>query len=101
VDAYKRLKAQYPTQFEVIFVSADRDEFNMREYMRTHHMDWPAVRFGAADDAIRQFSGESIPWLVAVSDTALPLTRNGVDKKYIDPQEVLGGVEQLLAMLKK
>lgn len=95
VAGYQRLKAKYP-EFEVIFVSADRDEFNMREYMRTHKMPWPAVRLGAADAAIKNFAGESIPWLVAVSDRGQPLTTNGVDKKYLAPGEVLRGIEYLL-----
>jgi nucleoredoxin len=101
IEAYQRLKTQYPNQFELIFVSSDRDEFNMHEYMRSHRMPWPAVRFGSVDDSLRQFSGGSIPWLVAVSEAGMPLTRNGVDKKYIAPEAVLGGIEQLLAQLKR
>jgi nucleoredoxin len=99
VETYKRLKAKYPTQFELVFVSADHDEFNMAEYMRTYRMPWPAVRFGAATDAINQFGGEGIPWLVAVSGSGLALTKNGVDKKYIQPGLVLGAIEEMLPNL--
>lgn len=100
VAAYQRLKAKYP-EFEVIFVSADRDEFNMREYMRTHKMPWPAVRLGAADAAIKNYSGNGIPWLVAVSDRGQPLTTNGVDKKYLAPSEVLRGIQYLLEQMER
>lgn len=100
VEAYQQLKARYPGKFEIVFVSSDRDEFNMHEYMRKYRMPWPAVRFGGADDAIRQFAGDGIPWLVAVSDTAVPLTQNGVDKKYIDPFAILGGIEQIMPLIK-
>ena len=95
VAAYRTLKAKHP-EFEVVFVSSDRDEFNMTEYMRSSKMPWPAVRFGAADDAIMKFAGSGIPWLVAVSDSGLALTKNGVDKKYLPPAEVLNGIEFLL-----
>lgn len=101
IERYQRLKAQYPGQFELIFVSSDRDEFNMAEYMRTYRMPWPAVRFGAATPAIQQFAGKSIPWLVVVSDKGEALTQNAVDKKYIPPDVVLGGIEELLGKLKR
>lgn len=101
VEAYRKLKAQYPTQFEVIFVSADRDEFNMTEFMRSQQMPWPAVRYGAADNTIKQFGGEVYPWVVAIADTGQALTKNGMDKKFLPPEQVMGGVEQLLGMLRK
>ena len=101
VESYQRLKAQYGNQFELIFVSSDRDEFNMAEYMRHYRMPWPAIRYGADKSALESFNGKSIPWLVAVSDSAQPLTRNAVDKKYLSPESVLGGIEQLLSQLKR
>jgi len=101
VEAYRKLKEQYPTQFEVIFVSADRDEYNMGEFMRSQQMPWPAVRYGAVDSAIKQFGGETYPWLVAVAETGQPLTKNGMDKKFLPPEQVMSGVEQLLGMMKR
>jgi hypothetical protein len=94
------MKAKYP-EFEVIFISNDRDEFNMREYMRTYKMPWPAVRLGAADAAIQKYAGNGIPWLVAVSDRGQPLTMNGVDKKYLPPGEVLRGMQYLLQQMEQ
>ena len=97
IAAYKDFKAQHP-EFELIFVSRDRDEFNMTEYMRAHKMPWPAVRFNDAKETLQQFAGGSIPWLVCVSDTGLPLTMNGVDKKYIPPDVVWNAIPELLKM---
>lgn len=94
VDAYKKLKARYP-EFELIFVSNDRDVFNMTEYMKSYKMPWPAVRLESTD-AVSQWSGKSIPWLVAVSEKGEPLTKNGQDKQYIPPNEILEGIEYLL-----
>ncbi len=98
VSAYHQIKAKYP-EFELIFVSEDHDEFNMRNYMRDYKMPWPAVKFGAADAGIRQFAGEGIPWLVAISDSAQPLTTNAKDKKYVAPENVLQGIAFLLRQI--
>jgi nucleoredoxin len=97
--AYSQFKAQHP-EFELIFVSRDRDEFNMAEYMRSHKMPWPAVRFEDAKETLKQFAGESIPWLVCVSDTGLPLTNNALDKKYIPPEVVWNAIPELLKMIR-
>ena len=91
VDFYRRMKPTHP-ELEVIFVSSDRDEFNMANYMRTSAMSWPAMRFGTGA-ALKQYAGDSIPWLVVVNDAGQPLTQNGVDKKYIDPGAVLDALE--------
>lgn len=102
IAAYQKLKEQYPTQFELIFVSNDRDEFNMKTYMKSHKMPWPAVTYAASKEKdIQQYGGESIPWLVAVAENGQPLTRNGQDKKYIQPEEILLGIAQILGQLKR
>jgi nucleoredoxin len=99
VEAYQRLKAKHP-DFEVIFVSSDRDENSMANYMRTDRMPFPAVRFGAQADLKKLYCGNSIPWLVCVAPNGQPLTKNGADKQYIAPDQILGSIESLLAELK-
>jgi thiol-disulfide isomerase/thioredoxin len=44
VAEYRALREKYP-ELEVIFVSSDRNEFNMGEYMRSHAMPWPALKY--------------------------------------------------------
>lgn len=97
VDAYKRLKQQYGDQFELIFVSHDRDEFNMQNYMKTDDMPWLAVRYGTQVEELKRYSPDGIPWLVALNSAGEPMTKNGVDKKYIDPNAILGAIEEMLA----
>ena len=101
VEAYQRLKVQYGNLFEIVLVSRDRDEFNMHEFMRTNRITWPAVRFGVTDPKIEEVGGSTLPWLVVVSDSGQPLTRNAVDHKPIPAPDVLGGLEQLLGMVKR
>ncbi len=95
VEAYKALKAKYP-QFELIFLSSDRDEASMASYMRGDQMPFPAVRFGAQNELKQLYCGNSIPWLVCVAANGQPLTKNGADKQYIAPDEILRSIDYLL-----
>jgi hypothetical protein len=96
IEAYQRLKQQYPGKFELIWVSCDRDEFNMALHMRTLRMPWPATRFGAARQFVEQYAGGSMPWLVVIAATGDPLTENAKTKKEIEPEQIVQGLEYLL-----
>ncbi len=96
VAAYSALKEKYP-ELEVIFVSSDRDEYNMTEYMRAFGMPWPALKFREMPPELAGFFAESIPWLVLVGDDGRPLSQNAVDKKYLDPERILNSLDGLLA----
>ncbi|HET6407600.1 MAG TPA: thioredoxin-like domain-containing protein [Chthoniobacteraceae bacterium] len=97
VAQYKRLKQQYGNQFEIILVSRDRDQFNMQNYMKTEGMPWPAVKFGTVVDQFNRYEPSGIPWLVALNSAGEPMTKNGLDKKYIAPEKILSAIEDLLA----
>jgi nucleoredoxin len=99
VAAYCALKEKHP-ELEVIFVSSDRNEFNMTEYMRAYAMPWPALKFRQMPAPLAGFFGQSIPWLVLVGDDGRPLSRNGVDKQYLDPERILAALDPMLAELK-
>jgi hypothetical protein len=96
VTAYKSLKQRFGDQFEIILVSHDRDEFNMKNYMKSDEIPWPAVRFGTEIDALKRYAPSGIPWLVAINSAGEPMTKNGVDRQYIDPDAILGAIEELL-----
>ena len=96
VATYKKLKQQYGDQFEIILVSHDHDEFNMRDYMKVDGMPWPAVRYGTQIEELKRYSSDSIPWLVAINSAGEPMTKNGLDKKYVAPELVLGAIQELL-----
>jgi nucleoredoxin len=99
VAAYRALKEKHP-ELEVVFVSSDRDEFNMAEYMRAYDMPWPALKFRQMPPPLAGFFGSSIPWLVLVGDDGRPLSQNGVDKKYLDPERLLTSLDPMLTELK-
>lgn len=96
IAAYRELKAKYP-ELEVIFVSSDRDEFNMTEYMRLAGMPWPALKYKQMPPEIEGFFGSSIPWLVLVGDDGRPLSQNGVDRKYLEPDRIIDSLDGYLA----
>ena len=100
VDFYRRMKPAHP-DMEVIFLSSDRDEFNMGNYMRSSEMPWPAMRFGSGRELAQNYCGESIPWLVVVNDEGKALTQNGIDKKPLNADAVLAAVEARLNETKK
>ena len=94
VDFYQRMKPQHP-EMEVLFVSSDRDEFNMGNYMRLAHMPWPAVRYDAGAELKRRFCGDSIPWLTVLDDSGKVLVQND-EQKGINAPAILAAVEQKL-----
>jgi hypothetical protein len=96
VEAYTRLKERYGDEFEVIFVSHDHDEYNQKEFMRSFRLTCPTMKLGSQDESIMQF-GDHQPWFVLVAENGKPLSLNGVNKQFIEPFEVLLGLEQLLA----
>ena len=98
-EAYNRLKEKYPKDFEVIFVSHDRDEYNQKEFLRSFRLACPTMKLGPTDPAIANF-GDQQPWFVLVAENGKPLSLNGVHKQFIEPFEVLQGLEQILAALR-
>jgi hypothetical protein len=98
-EAYGRLKKQYGNEVEIIFVSHDQREFNQKEFLRSFGLTCPTMRLTSADDPILQFGGGQLPWFVLVADNGKALSINGVNKQFIEPIQVLAGLEQLLATL--
>ena len=92
IEFYNRVKPKHP-EFELIFLSSDRDEFNMANYMRGSRMPWPAMRFGTQRELIQQYCGGSIPWLAVVDAAGQPVTRNAADKQSIPADKVLAALE--------
>lgn len=99
VAAYRELREKHP-EVEVVFISSDRNEFNMTEYMRAYQMPWPALKYGQTPPQLSAFLGKSIPWLVLVGDDGRPLSKNGVDRQYIDPERILAALDPLMTELK-
>lgn len=77
-EAYQKLKAE-GVEFEVIFVSSDRDENSFKEYMA--EMPWHAIPFDERNKAAELgelFEVEGIPTLVIIDKDLSVITDGGV-----------------------
>ncbi|MEX1111327.1 MAG: thioredoxin-like domain-containing protein, partial [Chthoniobacterales bacterium] len=74
VEWYKAFKAKHP-DFELVFVSGDRDEAAMEEYVKEAAMPWPAVKFDQGQsETFRKFSSSGIPYLVLIDNEGNAVT---------------------------
>ncbi len=97
VTAYKAIKAAHP-EFELIFVSSDRDEASMKSYMRETAMTWPALRFGQNGSArtLQRPDYESgIPNLVFMTADGKEIaTSYSAGGDYTGPGQVLAAIQR-------
>lgn len=95
VEWYNGFKPKHP-DFELVFVSSDRDQAAMEEYIKGDKMPWPAVKFDQAQsEAFQKFGSSGIPYLVLVDDegkavTALP------GNEWQAPTGVLAEIEKIV-----
>jgi nucleoredoxin len=100
VAAYQQIKAAHP-EFELIFVSSDRDEAAMLKYMSDYRMPWPVVGFQqrASNRLLAQFQERGIPNLVFIDDQGRVLSRSYDDSgNYLGPRRVLRDIRQHFRM---
>ena len=96
VEFYNRVAPQHP-EFEIVFVSYDHSAFGMENYLSK--MPWPAVEFAKlpGKDALKRYSGESIPCLVVVDAAGKVLLDTYSGKNYLGPETVLTALESNFA----
>lgn len=92
---YKKLKARHP-EFEVVFISRDRNAGAMRDYMRDDGMVWPALKYGQSDRELMRYMGPGIPCLVLVDEKGVVISDSFEGDNYVGPQKVLGDLNKLL-----
>ncbi len=100
VEAYPKIKAAHP-EFEVIFVSADRDEESMRHYMIDDHMMWLALRFKdvRSNSTLLRYERNGIPNLVFIDGDGRILSKSYDDQgNYVGPQKVLSDIQKHFRM---
>lgn len=97
VEFYNQVQRQHP-EFELIFVSSDRDARSMQEYMREYRMQWPAIRYTQRRDIdlVNSGSGRGIPNLVFMDGSGEIISRSYVDGRYVGPRRVMRDIERHL-----
>jgi thiol-disulfide isomerase/thioredoxin len=102
VSWYNKFKPAHPN-FELIFVSEDRDEAAMLSYMKEMTMPWPAVRFsdlkhdgGFKGSGIEKFAGDGIPDLVLLDAGGKVLSDSYQNGTYVGPEAVVEDINKLI-----
>jgi len=78
--------------FEVVFVSSDRDEASMQAYMKEAGMPWPALPFNSEKKAAlsKTFEIRGIPSLVVLNDKGIRISGNSRnDVANLEPEAAL------------
>ncbi|MDQ2919249.1 MAG: thioredoxin domain-containing protein, partial [Verrucomicrobiota bacterium] len=98
VEYYNRVAPSHP-EFEILFVSNDRSEAAMEQYMRDTQMPWPAVRFDklAEKEALQKYAGAGIPCLVIIDSDGRVLSHSYEGKNYVGPSKVLNDLDAIFA----
>jgi|GEM_PF-202412 len=97
VAFYNKMKPQHP-DFEVIFVTQDRSESEMRSYMLDMAMPWPAVRYDFAKSSrnLNKYCGPGIPCLVLLNEKGEVISDSFAGERYLGPRKVGNDLGKLL-----
>jgi Thiol-disulfide isomerase and thioredoxins len=96
VRMYKRKKSARD-KFDIIFVSADRSEEAMLEYMKEEKMDWPAIAYDKLrGHPLARYGGGGIPCLVLLDENGNVVSHSYEGGTYVGPTKVMKDLEKLL-----
>jgi thiol-disulfide isomerase/thioredoxin len=97
VEFYNTQKPLHP-EFEVVFVSSDRSESAMKEYMTETKMPWSAVKFSQTErlKKIQSYAGPGIPCVVVVDSEGKVVADSFKGDQYLGPQKPLDDLLKLL-----
>ena len=97
VKFYQQMKAHHDN-FEVIFVSFDKNEDDMLTYMHELSMPWPAVRFseGWINAKLKACCGPGIPCLVVIDAKGNVIANSYEKGKYVGPSKPMEYLGKLL-----
>lgn len=97
VEFYNKQKPLHP-QFEVVFISSDRDQSAMKSYMTEARMPWPAVQFSQIErlKKIQSYAGSGIPCVVVVDSSGKVVADSFKGGQYLGPQKPLDDLLKLL-----
>ncbi len=97
VSFYKRTKRQHP-EFELVFVSSDKSEEKMVDYMKEYYMSYPALNYetGKGHNALGKYASGGIPNLVFIDAEGKVLSSSYVDGTYVGPRKVLDDIAKTL-----
>jgi len=98
VAFYDGFKPTHPN-FELIFVSRDRSDGDMVNYMKGDSMRWPAIWFQENDKpevGAKRYLGRGIPDLVLVDANGKILANSFDGNRYTGPAHVIESIRQIV-----
>ena len=99
VEWYNKFQPQHK-EFLLVFVSSDKDEGAMLEYMTEMKMPWPAVKFAEKKESgLDKFAADGIPYLVLIDAEGKDLTGKP-GNEWQPPAEVLQKIEKIVGRKK-
>lgn len=100
-------KKKHEDLFEVILFSLDKSERQMKQYMQSFKMKWPALRFDQRFNIswMKQYAPKSIPRIIILDANGIPILDNvgmgSSSGQIIKPELILEQFGELLAGSKK
>lgn len=95
VQWYNKFQPKHK-DFQLVFISSDKDEAAMLEYMTETKMPWPAVKFGEKEKTVvGKFAAGGIPYLVLVDENGKDLTGQP-GNEWQSPEAVLKTIETIV-----
>jgi len=82
--------------FELIFVSSDRSEDDMENYMKSANMPWFALEFGQRGHPATRYAGNGIPCLVLLDNNGKVLANSYSGGRYVGPTPVMNQLKETL-----
>jgi len=97
VDLYKKERERHQN-FEFVFISSDRSEEEMLQYMRGYRMIWPALKFDKkmVAPALLKPAGRGIPCVVVLDSEGNEVASSFEAGKYLGPFKPLETLAKLL-----
>lgn len=96
VEWYEDMKQKHGDTFELVFVSSDRSEDAMAEYIEWGKMSFPALEYDERDDRdVQEHAARGIPYMVVLDQEGKEVLGKG-EEDWVHPGNLLEPLEDLL-----
>lgn len=97
VKFYKNARRKGYDNFEIVFVSNDKSESSMKDYLARSRMPWPSLDFDKRDRSnLNRYRGFGIPCLVLLNRDGKVIMRSDGGGKNRSPVQVMNALDQAL-----
>lgn len=97
VAFYNEMKTKHDN-FDIIFLSSDKTEKAMENYMLEAKMPWPAIDFRDVKKMkkLQKYAGNGIPNLVLIDAQGTVISASYEGNDYVGPTKVMNDMKKLL-----